>query len=132
MRLILSFVLLSFFCSPVYAEWVKVAVSNRGTEYFVDNSSIFDQGRNYYIKTLVNYSYRQDTGELSSISDTILSCSRLMMKDTTLKTFTKRNGSGRKISDDDLVKYDMDFWRTSVKGSVEYLYVSRLCNTLQN
>ena len=130
MRVILSLIFLCF-SSAAYAEWVKVAVSNRGTEYFVDNSSILDQGTNYYVKTLVNYSSRQDTGELSSISDTILNCSRLMMKDTTLKTFKKKNGSGRKLSDDDLVQYNLDIWRTTVKGSVEYQYVTRLCNALQ-
>lgn len=45
--------------TPASAEWVKMAESNRGTVYFVDDSSIFDQGNTYYVKVLVNYSYKQ-------------------------------------------------------------------------
>ena len=36
-----------------------------------------------------------------------------------------------KLSDDDLVQYNLAIWRTTVKGSVEYQYVTRLCNALQ-
>ena len=117
--------------TPASAKWVKMAESNRGTVYFVDDSSIFDQGNTYYVKVLVNYSYKQETGELSSVSDTILNCTNKMMRDTRIRYYTKRSKKGRKIGDDDLVSLNFDFWRSSPSGSVENLFVSRLCSSLQ-
>jgi hypothetical protein len=117
--------------TPASAEWVKMAESNRGTVYFVDDSTIFDQGNTYYVKVLVNYSYKQETGELSSVSDTILNCTNKMMKDTRIRYYSKRSKKGRKIGDDDLVSLNFAFWRSSASGSLENLFVSRLCSSLQ-
>ena len=122
--------LMCILTTPVNAEWIKIAESNRGTVYFVDDASIIDQGNIYYAKVLVNYSYKQDTGELSSISDTILNCKKQMMKDTRGRYYSKQSGKGRKLGDDDLVALDLDIWRSSASGSIENLFVTRLCAAL--
>ena len=113
------------------AEWVKVSESKLGTSYYVDNKSIMAQDTNFYIKMLVNYAQKQSTGELSSISDTMINCRNQMLKETHARYYSKRFGKGKKIGDDDLVRYDMAFWRSNVPGSVEFLFVSRLCGALE-
>lgn len=116
--------------STANADWIKISESNRGTAYFVDDTSIMAQGTNYYMKMLVNYSHKQATGELSSISDTMLNCRNQMQKDTRARYYSKRFGKGKKIGDDDLVAYDLAIWRGNAPGSVEQLFVKRLCKAL--
>ena len=127
MRLIMSLII---FCTttPAFAEWISIATSNRGTEYLVDEGSILDLGSTVYVRSLVNYSSKQSTGERSSISDTIIKCDSFFTKDTRLKTFTKKFARGKQLSDDDLVGYNLDFWRATEKGSVERAFVTRLCS----
>ena len=127
----LSTAFLLFISSSAEADWMLLSKSTSGAEFYVEKETIMDLGDQVYIKNLVNYPNRQDTGELSSISDTVVVCSRLMMKDTRLKTYDGKSGSGTLLSDHDLVRYELDFWRTPPRGSAEQLFLIDLCGLLR-
>lgn len=123
---------LIFLSSPVAAEWVVLSRSSSGGEFAVERETIMNLGKQLQVRVLVNYPVEQRTGELSSISDSIVSCSRLMVKDTRIRTYSAEYGRGRKLSDDDLVTYELDFWRAPQKGSAEHLFLQSLCEALSS
>lgn len=109
-------------------KWVLAAKSLNGSEIFVYLDDVMEVGDLLYAKTLMNYSFRQDTGELSSVSEDIISCSREMIKTTRMATYSEKLAKGRKLSSDDLVKLELDMWQSPVSGSVYRDYVVRLCS----
>ena len=132
MRIILVCSLLSSVLMPAASaaddKWVLAAKSLNGSEIFVYLAEVIDTGDLLYAKTLMNYSFRQDTGELSSVSEDIISCSRGMIKTTRMSTYSEKLARGRKLSNDDLVKLELDMWHSPVAGSVYRDYVVRLCS----
>ena len=132
MRLFHKFILAPLFLFPSLAMadsgWVPVAKSVKGSEYYVYLSEAIDAGDLLYVRTLSNYSARQDTGELSSISNEVISCSRKMVKATRMSTYSEKDGRGQKLTDHDLVAYELDIWQSAQPGSITYTYVERLCN----
>lgn len=109
-------------------KWVLAARSFNGTEIFVYLDEVMDVGDLLYAKTLMNHSFREDTGELSSVSEDVISCSRKMIKTTRMATYSEKFAKGRRLSNDDLVKLQLDMWQSPVSGSVLFEYVVRLCS----
>lgn len=132
MRFLFKCLFFNFALFPVSAsadnEWVLVAQSVEGSEYFVYMSEVMDAGDLLYVKTLANYSERQDTGEMSSVSDEIISCPQNMTKTTRMSTYSEKGAAGTKLGEHDLVAYEMDFWQSAQPGSITYIYIERLCS----
>lgn len=127
---LLNAALLLFLSSPASAESVLLSRSASGGEFFVERETIMDLGDQVYVKMLVNFPTVQDTGELSSISDTIVLCPSLTLKDTRLRAYADKSGKGAQLSDHDLVRYELDFWRVPPRGSTEHLFLRSLCRAL--
>lgn len=49
------------------------------------------------------------------------------MKNTTIEIYAAEYGRGYRLSDDDSVTYELDFWRDPQKGSAEQLFIKNLC-----
>lgn len=111
-------------------RWVPIVESASGSTRFADLSSLWSDHRFVYVSTLDDYSVRQDTGELSAVSDDIVSCSNRMIKTTRLRTYNRRQAVGRLLSDDDLVEYQLDTWRAPAPNSLEYVFLVRVCSLL--
>ena len=126
MRFIISLVIF-LMATPSFSDWVPIVTSTSGAEFFVDDKTIFNTSKSLHVQMLTNYSLKQDTGEISSVSDTIIKCNKFLIKDTRLKTFSKPFARGRQLSDHDLVAYGIDIWTTAEKGSTYFLFLTRLC-----
>lgn len=110
--------------------WLEVVVSPTSGGRYVQPESIFEVGPLLHVLTLDNYEVRQDTGELSAISNDIMSCERNMIKSTRLRAYARRNGEGRMIADHDLLEYELDVWREAQRGSFDYIYIRAICSAI--
>jgi len=126
-RKVLTIFCLFFFITPLQAsEWLKVVEANSGS-YWIKTETVLRAASKLSVQQLTDFKVRQSTGEKSSISFLEINCSNSTLRETRYLTYSENKASGRLLSDDDLIKFDLAKWRKAQKNTADGILVEMMC-----